>query len=83
MFYVQGPISLSDVKLEECNPAAQDEPQFSDSLAVQTPLSWKELITSGVTYQVKFDMVEDLINPLNDAFSIKKNMNRKLQYRWV
>ena len=78
---LQGPISLSEVKLEKCTVSRRDEPQYTESLVDQAPLSWKDLVNSGATYQVTFDMLDDLINPLHEAYSIKRNMTRKLHYR--
>ena len=78
---IQGPISLSEVKLEKCTVSRRDEPQYTESLVDRAPLSWKDLVNSGATYQVTFDMLDDLINPLHEAYSIKRNMTRKLHYR--
>ena len=72
---------MSEVKLEKCTVSRRDEPQYTESLVDQAPLSWKDLVNSGATYQVTFDMLDDLINPLHEAYSIKRNMTRKLHYR--
>lgn len=72
---------MSEVKLEKCTISRRDEPQFTESLVDQAPLSWKDLINSGATFQVTFDMLDDLINPIHEAYSIKRNMTRKLHYR--
>ena len=72
---------MSEVKLEKCTVSRRDEPQFTESLVDQAPLSWKDLVNRGATYQVTFDMLDDLINPLHEAYSIKRNMTRKLHYR--
>ena len=42
---------------------------------------WQQLISGGATFQVEFDMFDDLINPLHSAFSIPKNMSRSVRYR--
>lgn len=72
---------MSEVKLEKCTVSKKGEPQYTESLVDQAPLSWKDLVNSGATYQVTFDMLDDLINPLHEAYSIKRNMTRKLHYR--
>ena len=44
---------------------------------------WQELISSDSTFQVAFDMVDDLINPLHSAFSISKDMKRSVRFRYI
>ena len=44
---------------------------------------WKELIHADSTFQVTFDMLSDLINPLHIAFSIPKEMRRNVRYRYA
>ena len=44
---------------------------------------WKELIRGDSTFQVTFDMLSDLTNPLHIAFSISKDMRRNVRYRYV
>ena len=44
---------------------------------------WQELISSDSTFQVAFDMVDDLINPLHSAFSIRKDMKRSVRFRYI
>lgn len=73
---------MSDVKLERCPSKKGDQPQLSDSWVTQSAPRWKELVNNGATYQVTFDMLDDLISPLHDAFTIKKNTTRKLRYRY-
>ena len=83
-FCFQGPISLSDVKLEQCTSKRKDQAQFSDfwPTGTQPPPTWKEMTSGGATYQVAFDMIDDLINPQHGKLSIKRNLTRKLQYRY-
>lgn len=44
---------------------------------------WQELISSDSTFQVTFDMVDDLINPLHSAFNINKDMKRSVRFRYI
>jgi len=44
---------------------------------------WRELISSDSTFQVAFDMLDDLINPLHSAFSISKDMKRSVRFRFI
>lgn len=44
---------------------------------------WLELISSDSTFQVAFDMLDDLINPLHSAFSISKDMQRSVRFRFI
>ena len=44
---------------------------------------WQELISSDSTFQVAFDMPDDLINPLHSAFSINKDMKRAIRFRYI
>ena len=44
---------------------------------------WQELIRSDSTFEVAFDMLDDLINPLHKAFSINKDMRRSVRFRCI
>ena len=44
---------------------------------------WQELIDNDSTFQVAFDMLDDLINPLHSAFNIDKGMRRRVRYRYI
>ena len=81
---------MSDVRLERCPPVsapasdpaplpAQSDNKWVDETTVVP--KWRELINGDDTFQVTFDMLDELINPLHNAFSIAKNMKRRVRYR--
>ena len=88
----QGPVSLSDVNLEKCPPATttpttkpttQPGKRRDEWMNQKVAPKWQELISSDSTFQVAFDMVDDLINPLHGAFSISKDMKRSVRFRYI
>ena len=88
----QGPVSLSDVNLEKCPPATttpttkpttQPGKRRDEWMNQKVAPKWQELISSDSTFQVAFDMVDDLINPLHGAFSISKDMTRSVRFRYI
>lgn len=88
----QGPVSLSDVSLEKYPPATttpttkpttQSGKRRDEWMNQQVAPKWQELISSDSTFQVAFDMLDDLINPLHSAFSINKDMRRSVRFRYI
>ncbi|XP_078357304.1 uncharacterized protein LOC144642194 [Oculina patagonica] len=85
IYMEEGPVSLSDVRLEKCPPdtsalegtSTRDKWMMDQNVAPK----WEQLISTDSTFKVSFDMLDDLINPLHSAFNINKDMKRSVRYR--
>lgn len=86
---------MSDVRLEKCPPdvktttapttKASDQAgrRRDEWMDQKVAPKWQDLISGDSTFQVAFDMLDDLINPLHSAFSITKDMKRSVRYRYT
>ncbi|XP_078357305.1 uncharacterized protein LOC144642195 [Oculina patagonica] len=90
IYMEEGPVSLSDVRLEKCppdttapttKPTTQLGRRRDEWMDQKVAPKWQELISSDFTFKVSFDMLDDLINPLHSAFNINKDMKRSVRYR--
>ncbi|KAL9983630.1 hypothetical protein ACROYT_G005829 [Oculina patagonica] len=90
IYMEEGPVSLSDVRLEKCppdtttpttKPTTQPGRRRDEWMDQKVAPKWEQLISSDSTFKVSFDMLDDLINPLHSAFNINKDMKRSVRYR--
>ena len=75
---LKGPISISNIELEDCKYT--DQSQRDEALSDRRHPTWKQITKGDSEFKVTFDLPSDLPSSIQESMDIKRNSERFVRF---